>query len=158
MMTKVKEIEVMEEMAKGEEKLSKEIDKLAGSVRSYSIKLLLEVMALDSRRHAKFYESLANILEPGRRMISSADLSRIQEKIEYHIKEEAYHLNEVKKLADSTDNPKVKMILNIIIKDEIRHHSIFQALKNEVIAKETIVEEDLWNKMYDPSIWMQEQL
>jgi rubrerythrin len=157
-MTDVKEIKTFEEMAKGEEKLAKEIDKLAGSVRSYGIKLLLEVMALDSRRHAKFYGTLADILEPGRRMISPADLSRIQEKIEYHIKEEAYHMNEVKKMADSTDNPKVKMILNIILKDEIRHHSIFQALKDEVIVKETLIEEDLWNRMYDPSIWKQDQL
>jgi rubrerythrin len=157
-MTDVKEIKTFEEMAKGEEKLAKEIDRLAGSVRSYGIKLLLEVMALDSRRHAKFYGTLANILEPSRRMISPADLSRIQEKIEYHIKEEAYHMNEVKKMADSTDNPKVKMILNIILKDEIRHHSIFQALKDEVIVKETLIEEDLWNRMYDPSIWKQDQL
>jgi rubrerythrin len=157
-MTDVKEIKTFEEMAKGEEKLAKEIDRLAGSVRSYGIKLLLEVMALDSRRHAKFYGTLADILEPGRRMISPADLSRIQEKIEYHIKEEAYHMNEVKKMADSTDNPKVKMILNIILKDEIRHHSIFQALKDEVIVKETLIEEDLWNRMYDPSIWKQDQL
>ena len=157
-MTDVKEIKTFEGMAKGEEKLAKEIDRLAGSVRSYGIKLLLEVMALDSRRHAKFYGTLADILEPGRRMISPTDLSRIQEKIEYHIKEEAYHMNEVKKMADSTDNPKVKMILNIILKDEIRHHSIFQALKDEVIVKETLIEEDLWNRMYDPSIWKQDQL
>lgn len=157
-MTDVKEIKTFEEMAKGEEKLAKEIDRLAGSVRSYGIKLLLEVMALDSRRHAKLYGTLADILEPGRRMISPADLGRIQEKIEYHIKEEAYHMNEVKRIADSTDNPKVKMILNIILKDEIRHHSIFQALKDEVIVKETLIEEDLWNRMYDPSIWTQDQL
>jgi rubrerythrin len=157
-MTDVKEIKTFEEMAKGEEKLAKEIDRLAGSVRSYGIKLLLEVMALDSRRHAKLYGTLADILEPGRRMISPADLSRIQEKIEYHIKEEAYHMNEVKRIADSTANPKVKMILNIILKDEIRHHSIFQALKDEVIVKETLIEEDLWNRMYDPSIWMKDQL
>ncbi len=157
-MTDVKEIKTFEEMAKGEEKLAKEIDRLAGSVRSYGIKLLLEVMALDSRRHAKLYGTLADILEPGRRMISPEDLGRIQEKIEYHIKEEAYHMNEVKRIADSTDNPKVKMILNIILKDEIRHHGIFQALKDEVIVKETLIEEDLWNRMYDPSIWMQDQL
>jgi rubrerythrin len=157
-MTNVKEIKTFEELAKGEVKLSKELDKLAGSVRSYGIKLLLEVMALDSRRHAKFYETLADILEPGRRMISPEDFGRIQEKIEYHIKEEAYHLNEVKKMADATDNPKVKMILNIILKDEMRHHSIFKALKDEVIIKETLIEEDLWNRMYDPSIWEQDQV
>jgi len=157
-MTNVKEIKTFEELAKGEVKLSKELDKLAGSVRSYGIKLLLEVMALDSRRHAKFYETLADILEPRRRMISPVDFGRIHEKIEYHIKEEAYHLNEVKKMADATDNPKVKMILNIILKDEMRHHSIFKALKDEVIIKETLIEEDLWNRMYDPSIWEQDQV
>ena len=43
-------------------------------------------MSLDSERYARFYEAVADILEPNRRMISSSDMERIQEENERHVR------------------------------------------------------------------------
>ena len=68
------------------------------------------------------------------------------------------HLEDAKKIADSVTDPKVKITLNAIVDDEIRHHKLFQTLKEAVMEKETIEEEDMWNRMWDPEIWMEEEL
>jgi len=114
-----KDVTFFEQMEKQEKKVAKDIIRLADGIRSSAIKSLLEVMALDSERHARLYEAVADILEPSRRMISSADMKRIQEEVERHVREESQHLEDVKKMADSAKDSKVKIILNVIVDDEI---------------------------------------
>ncbi|MEM3404275.1 MAG: hypothetical protein QXJ17_07060 [Nitrososphaeria archaeon] len=153
-----KKVNLLEEKANEEKKISREISKLANSIRSDAVRSILQVIVLDTERHAKLYKSAANLLDPSRKMTKPSELAKIQNNLEYHIQEESKNLEEIRKLADEETNPKVKAILEVIIEDEIRHHKIFQTLKEAVMRYEVIEEQDIWENLWTREAWITKQI
>ncbi|MGQ4833929.1 MAG: hypothetical protein ACP6IS_08525 [Candidatus Asgardarchaeia archaeon] len=50
-----------------------------------------------------------------------------------------------KDVLDKIDNPKVKLVIEEIYKDELRHHELLQQVYKMIIKSETLTEDDLWN-------------
>jgi len=91
-------------------------------------------------------------------MIKPSELAKIQSSLEHHVQEEVKNLEEVKKIANEEQNPKVKAILEAIIEDEMRHHKIFQTLKEVIIRGEIIEEQDIWEGLWIKGAWITEQI
>jgi len=149
-------IKLLEEKANDEKRISKEISKLANSIRSDAVRSILQVIVLDTKRHEKFYKTASSLLDPSRKMIKPSELAKIQSSLEHRVQEEVKNLEEVKKIANEEQNPKVKAILEAIIEDEMRHHKIFQTLKEVIIRGEIIEEQDIWEGLWIKGAWITE--
>ncbi len=105
---------VLNEMVGEEYDLSKKLHKLADQIDSNVIKSLIQVTALDSEKHSNLYLSAIDLLDKERKMVPESDIEKIQEEIDFHIKNEAHLYDGVKKIIQSVDDSRLKMILNII--------------------------------------------
>jgi len=153
MVIKVDIRSVLNDMVGEEYDLSKKLHKLADQIDSTVIKSLLKVIALDSEKHSNLYLAAIDLLDQTRRMIPEADVDKIQEEIDFHIRNEARHFDEVKKIMDSVNDPKIMMILGMILEDEGKHHRIFQELKNAIMSKEALTEDIVWDMVWKDAVF-----
>ena len=51
-----------------------------------------------------------------------------------------------------TVDEKEKIIIQTILKDEIRHHKILKTIHETIVKKETLTEEAIWQMMWDDSV------
>jgi len=144
---------VLNDMVGEEYDLSKKLHKLADQIDSTVIKSLIKVIAMDSEKHSSLYVTAIDLLDKTRRMVPETDIDKIQEEIDFHIKNEARHFDEVKKVMESIDDPRIKMILGLILDDEGKHHRIFQELKNAIISKEALTENIVWDMVWKDAVF-----
>lgn len=145
--------DVSKQMVKEEYELSQRLLKHVESIDSCVIKALLTTVAFDSEKHSHLYVVILDLLDKGRKMVPESDIEKIQDEIELHIKIENKMYQTVKSLLENVDDPKIKMILQLIMDDEIRHHKIFQELKNVIISKETLTEDAVWDMVWKDAVF-----
>jgi hypothetical protein len=144
---------ILKNMVKEEYELSKEIKALGASINSSVIGSLMTVISLDSEKHQHLYMTAIDLLDNKRRMIPEEDVDKIQDGIDFHIKEEARHFGEVKNIMNTTEDPRLKMILGLILEDEAKHHRIFQELKNAIMSKEALTEDIVWDMVWKDAVF-----
>jgi len=144
---------VLKDMVGEEQDLSKKLRQLADSIDSAVIKSLIESVAMDSEKHSYLYLAAIDLLDKTRRMVPEKDIEKIQEDIDFHIRNEARHFDDVKQIIDSVDDSNMKMILTLILEDEGRHHRIFQELKNAIMSKEALTEEIVWDMVWRDAVF-----
>jgi len=144
---------VLNDMVGEEYDLSKKLRKLADQIDSNVIKSLIQVIAMDSEKHSNLYLTAIDLLDKTRKMVPESDVDKIQEEIDFHIKNEARHFDEVKKIMNSIDDPRIKMILSLILEDEGKHHRIFQELKNAIMSKEALTEDIVWDMVWKDAVF-----
>ncbi|MCX8188270.1 MAG: ferritin-like domain-containing protein [Nitrososphaeria archaeon] len=145
--------DVSKEMVKEEYELSQRLLKLAETIDSGVIKALLTTVAFDSEKHSHLYIAILDLLDKSRKMVPESDIEKIQDEIELHIKIESKMYQTVKSLLEDIDDPKIKMILQLIMEDEIRHHKIFQELKNVIMSKEALTEDVVWDMVWKDAVF-----
>ncbi len=153
MLIKMSVKDVSKEMVKEEYELSQRLLKLVESIDSGVIKALLTTVAFDSEKHSHLYIAILDLLDKSRKMVSESDIERIQEEIDLHIKIESKMYQTVKSLLEKVDDPKIKMILQLIMDDEVRHHKIFQELKNVIMSKEALTEDIVWDMVWKDAVF-----
>jgi rubrerythrin len=140
-------------MAEEERRHSSEMRAMASRLRHPVLRALFTAIAMDSDKHAVFYESIAELLENPQPGISEEDLEAIRSAIEAHIQEEAEALERVKELLQQVVDPRLKVILSALASDEATHHAILLAIKRDIADRETITEQDLWEAVWRDSPW-----
>lgn len=149
--------DIFKKISKDEEKRSKEIGRLTRGIKSEALRSLLQVLEMDTLKHAKYYSMIASMMSLSREAISLGDKNKIQNEIDYHIQEEAQHLEQLKHLTETSDNPRIKLVLNMISEDEKRHHNIFLSLKDIIASEETVEEDDMWTMLWEKGVWLGRQ-
>jgi len=145
--------DVSKEMVGEEYELSQRLLKLAESIESGVIKALLTTVAFDSEKHSHLYVAILDLLDKSRKMVPESDIEKIQDEIDLHIKIEAKMYQTVKSLLSTVEDQKIKMILQLIMEDEIRHHKIFQELKNVIMSKEALTEDTIWDMVWKDAVF-----
>ncbi|MEM0053658.1 MAG: ferritin-like domain-containing protein [Nitrososphaeria archaeon] len=145
--------DVSQEMVKEEYELSQRLLKLVESIDSGVIKALLTTVAFDSEKHSHLYLAILDLLDKSRKMVPESDIEKIQDEIDLHIKIESKMYRTVKSLLENVDDPKIKMVLQLIMDDEIRHHKIFQELKNVIMSKEALTEDVVWDMVWKDAVF-----
>lgn len=145
--------DVSQEMVKEEYELSQRLLKLVESIDSGVIKALLTTVAFDSEKHSHLYLAILDLLDKSRKMVPESDIEKIQDEIDLHIKIESKMYKTVKSLLENADDPKIKMVLQLIMDDEIRHHKIFQELKNVIMSKEALTEDIVWDMVWKDAVF-----
>lgn len=62
-------------------------------------------------------------------------------------------INLVKELIKKTTDPRLKIILEAIYSDELKHHNILVNLLKNIAEREVYTEEELWDAIWKDSPW-----
>ena len=144
---------VFQEAAEKEKEYAKELEEEARRLPNPVIRVLLESIAEDSYKHSKLYTAALEVVQGKVGMISRRELEDLRRAVRKHIEEEARMVKLARELADSTNNPRLKLILEAIYEDELRHHSLLVAIEKYLEKYETIEEDEFWEQVWRESRW-----
>lgn len=118
-------------------------------IKNPVVKGVLKGISLDSNKHAEMYTSAINLLTSISQALTEDNLDKQRELVEKHIHFEAEIINKLKKVIPSVKNKKVKLLLDAILSDEIRHHALLKKVLDVIVRGETITENDWWDIMWE---------
>ena len=146
-------LEKARRMVDEELRYAEELEKLSGEFRHPVLQALIRGIAMDSRKHSVFYAAIVDLIEKTQPFLSDEEYKRIAEGIEKHIEMEAEMVRLTKELADKTEDPRIKMLLLAIHRDEVHHHKLLVDLREKLAKKEVFGEEELWEAVWKDSPW-----
>jgi rubrerythrin len=127
------------------------VDSLNEALRSIgnpSVKGVLKGISLDSLKHAEMYDAALKLLTTTPQALSQEHLDKQRSLVERHIRIEAELIKKISDMLPTVENEKVKLLLNAILADEIRHHELLKEVLEIIVRGETITEEDWWDVLW----------
>jgi rubrerythrin len=118
-------------------------------IKNPVVKGVLKGISLDSTKHAEMFSSAINLLTSTSQALTEENLEEQKNLIEKHIKLEAKIISKLREVIPSIQNRKVKLVLNAILSDEIRHHHLLKKVLDILIKGETITDADWWDVMWE---------
>jgi rubrerythrin len=118
-------------------------------INNPAVKGVLKGISLDSRKHAEMYSSAINLLTSVSQALTEENLDKQRELVEKHIQLEAEIIKKLQKAIPSVQNKKVKLLLDAILSDEVRHHALLKKVLDILVRGETITENDWWDVIWE---------
>ena len=140
-------VEKMLKMAEMEKKYALKYNESVMGLENVAIEGLMMGVSYDSHKHAALYKTIAAILK-GPLGLTDVEYEQIEKSLKQHIDVEAKMIEEVKALMSSETDERVKLLLNEIYADEIRHHKFYKNLLKKVVNKDLIFEHDIWTQLW----------
>lgn len=128
-----------------EEAIVNNLTSLMGKISNSVIKLMIQVMILDSMKHATILQAIMD-LNRGI-MLSNADKQMLKDKLENHISEEGEMLQKIHALSETIKDTNIQTILQQISLEEERHHTGLKQLFSLLDKVEIITEDEWWDYM-----------
>jgi rubrerythrin len=114
-----------------------------------AVKGVLKGISLDSTKHANMYSSAIDLLTTVPQALTEGNLDKQRELVEKHIRLEAQIIETLKNVVPSVTNKKVKLLLEAILADEIRHHDLLKKVLDILVKGETITDADWWDVLWE---------
>lgn len=111
------------------------------------IKLILNQLALDSKKHESMLKIILSLLNPLENAIVEEG-EEFHKIIEQHIKFEDEMLRTYEKLIDETEDKRIRFLLQDIINDEEKHHSLVKRIYTLVCAGNEVTNEKWWDFLF----------
>lgn len=132
-------------MSMKEREYSQRLADSAKGVKNDVVRVVMMAVAQDSLKHSMIYDVLAELFREERSMIDEAELAKIGDEIEHHIRTEEEMIEYLKNLLNSkAGNKATKFLLEALLKDEFYHHALLKRVHEMIIRKEAFTESDLW--------------
>ena len=118
-------------------------------IKNPAVKGVLKGISLDSTKHAEMYSSAINLLTSVSQALTEENLDKQRELVEKHIRLEAEIIKKLDEVIPHVRNTKVKLLLDAILSDEVRHHALLKKVLDILVKGETITENDWWDVMWE---------
>lgn len=118
-------------------------------IENEAVKGVLKGISLDSTKHANMYSSAIDLLTTVPQALTEGNLEKQRELVEKHIRLEAQIIKTLKDVVPSVTNKKVKLLLEAILADEIRHHDLLKKVLDILVKGETITDADWWDVLWE---------
>jgi rubrerythrin len=118
-------------------------------INNPAVKGVLKGISLDSTKHAEMYSSAINLLTSVSQALTEENLDKQRELVEKHIRLEAEIIKKLHEVIPSVQNKKVKLLLDAILSDEVRHHDLLKKVLDILVRGETITENDWWDILWE---------
>jgi rubrerythrin len=118
-------------------------------INNPTVKGVLKGISLDSTKHAEMYSSAINLLTSVSQALTEDNLDKQRELVEKHIRLEAEIIKKLHEVVPSVQNKKVKLLLDAILSDEVRHHTLLKKVLDILVRGETITENDWWDILWE---------
>jgi len=125
--------------------------KLGVEVRGYGNEVLRDIVgsvAVDSKKHAGLFKACAAIAAGESLSITEDEYNELVKSLEKHEAVEGNMIKVVDDILAKTKDDRIRMMLNHIKSDEIRHHLLIRSLTKMVVKREIILEKDVWNQLF----------
>jgi len=125
--------------------------KLEGEVRGYGNEVLRDIIgsiAIDSKKHAGLFKACAAITSGESLSITEDEYNELVESLHKHEAVEGNMIKVVDDILTKTKDDRIRMMLNHIKSDEIRHHLLIRNLTKMVVKREVTLEKDVWNQLF----------
>jgi len=145
--------EILNMLVETEYSYSKELKAIAEKIKHPTLSAILLAIARDSEKHGDLYKAILKLTKDVQPMLSQEELSLIRKEIDRHIETENRMIESSKKLLDRMDDPRIKILLEIVYEDEVKHHRALINIRDRIAKVETIEEEDIWMEIWKHSPW-----
>lgn len=135
----------MRELAELEERYAVGYDDDVAGLGNVVVAELMMSVALDSRKHAGLYRAIAAILE-GPLGITDVEYDRLEAALKRHV--EVGMLSDARALLEGVGDDRARRLLEEIVADEERHHKFLSNLLEAVLARDMILEQDVWDLIW----------
>ena len=132
-----------------EKKIVDSLDKALVDMKNPPVKGVLKGISLDSMKHAEMYEAAYTLLTQTSTALAQEDLDKQRALVEKHIQMEVELIEKIELKLPTVDNKKVKLLLNAILADEKRHHTLLKGVLEIIVHGETITEADWWKMLWE---------
>lgn len=125
--------------------------KLDAEVRGYGNEILRDIVgsvAVDSKKHSGLFKACAAITAGESLSLTEDEYNALVESLQKHEAVEGNMIKVVDDILAVTKDDRIRMMLNHIKSDEIRHHLLIRNLTNMVVKREIILEKDVWNQLF----------
>ncbi|MHA1667819.1 MAG: hypothetical protein ACTSUR_04095 [Candidatus Heimdallarchaeaceae archaeon] len=121
-------------------------------VKNELVKELILSIALDSKKHAGLLNAILTLNKEIQPFLNEEKFDQLTENIEKHIQLEQKAIETYKELLDALDDENIKLIINAVYQDELRHHALLKKIQKAIIEKESITQDDIWDSIKDDFI------
>lgn len=146
---------ILKEYSRVEADYSRSLASSVEGLKSPLIKALIIGVSKDSEKHSLIYEMLSMIASGEVSLISEDDAEKIRNEIEEHIRREAEMIRSVEKLLEENKdlNPAIRFLLETILRDERLHHALLLRLRDIVIGRYTLTDDDIWEMVWKDAMF-----
>ena len=137
--------ENIQKMIKSERTTVNHLGETIKKTKNNVIKILMQIMLIDSLKHAKILEIILSILKTPR--LESIELAEVAEHLKDHVEEEKVMMENFENMVDKVEDQKIRFLLENIITDEKRHHNIVERIAELVVDSETS-DDEWWDFLY----------
>jgi rubrerythrin len=141
-------VQFLRDQIKIEHTIVDSLNRSLSEIGNQVVKGVLKGISLDSVKHAEMYEAAVKLLTDVTPALTQEHLDQQIELVKEHIRLEAELIQKIGKILPSIANEKVRLLLNAILTDEKRHHTLLQEVLDILVQGETITEEDWWDLIW----------
>jgi rubrerythrin len=142
-------VKLFKNQIKIEKSIVKSVNKGLDEITNPAVKGVLKGISLDSMKHAQMYSSAINLLTSVPQALTQGNLDKQKELVEKHIAIEAKIIKILMELIPDIQNGKLGLLLNAILEDEKRHHSLLQQVLEILVRGETITDNEWWDILWE---------
>jgi hypothetical protein len=137
--------ETIFEMIEGEEAAARHITRTIGRTRNVVVRILMRIVLTDTAKHAHMLRTILNLKKTPK--IESEEVSEVIEVLKRHVEEERVMMKNSEDLVDEVEDRRVKFLLENIVMDEKRHHSIMKRII-ELVSDSKTSDDKWWDFLY----------
>jgi rubrerythrin len=141
-------VRFLKDQIKVENKIVESLSKSLPEIGNPTVKGVLKGVSLDSVKHAEMYSSAVMLLTTVSKALTQENLDKQKHLVEKHIQMEAELIQKIGKMLPSVNDKKVRLLLEAILSDEIRHHELLKNILEILVKGETITEADWWDMLW----------
>lgn len=139
---------MIEEQIENEKKAVKLLQNSIRKTGNAVIQLLLYQLALDSMKHEKMLRAILQLLESPSKGQFKSEGEEFREAIERHVEIERKMLEDFEKIVDTTEDKRIRFILQEIISDEKKHHAVIKRIYELVCEGEKVKDAEWWDFLF----------
>ncbi len=141
-------MEFLKEQVTVEKEIVKSLNESLAEIGNPTIKGVLKGMSLDSEKHAELYASALRLINPCSDLLAKGDLEKQKQLIEKHMQTESGLIQKLKKVLRNVKDPRIKLLLSAILKDEEEHHDFLRETLHILAKEKTLTEADWFDRFW----------
>ena len=114
---------------------------------------LIRGIALDSIKHASLLGALNTLLSGATPLIEEKRMEDLEKHIVDHMKLEEEAVKAYEEQLKIVKDKRIELVLNYLVADEKRHHSLLKRIHRWIIQPQTLTEDDLWDMYWKDSMF-----
>lgn len=152
-MSNQERVDFYQKQAELEQKIVEKATDSVKNVNNILIRELIQGIAMDSKKHSSMLNALIAMHTKSTPLIKEDITDELEKNLLEHIALEKQAIETYKELLNRDFKESERIIIEAILKDELRHHTLLKKIHKMIVEKETLTEQDLWDWVWKDSLF-----